>query len=464
MFFATTRSLRDLGSGLASRTRGALSWRRLTGAAGVLIGTTVTINLLRIANTVVLTRLLSPSDYGLAGIVSSVFFIIAMLTDTGCQAFIVRHARGMDSDFLDAVWTIHLVRGLLTAALAVALALPVAALLAKPAIAPLLAVSALSVAIDGASSLSLITALREKLVRRLSALDLATSLVQMGVVLVAAWFLRSVWAIVLAVVATSATRTLASYFVFPNARQRVRFDRAVAGELWRFSRLIAASSTLTLIMSQIDRLVLARVFSLRQFGIYSVAGGLASAPTALVHLYASRIMYPSFAETWRTAPEQLRRVYYDMRGTVFYGYLVAAGGLIGAAPLLVAILYDPRYAGVSFYLRLLSITTAFYMLTRPMNEVLVAAGRVRATLETNVVRVVWLVAAAAIGYATIGPIGVVIALSVIEIPAYLYSAYRLIGIGVFSLGHELVAFGMIGLGLVLGLLAATLLPLAVAIL
>lgn len=443
-------SSRSFANSMMARMRPAFSRRRLTGPSATLIGTTVAMNMLRIGNTMVLTRLLAPADYGLISIIMAIFFVIVMITDTGCQPFVVRHERGLEADFLDTVWTIHLFRGIANALLAIALAVPLARLLDKPALAPLLAVAAVSLAIDGAASLSLFTALRHKMVRKLSLVDFTAFIIQLIVGLVAAWFLRNAWAIIIAIIAQSVARTTASFLVFPDAARRLRFERPIAGELWRFSRMIAASSTLTLIISQVDRLILARLFSLQQFGIYSIAGSLAMAPVMVVHLYTTRIIYPALAETWRTAPEHVRRTFYGIRGAVFYGYLFAAGGLLGSAWLVVRILYDPRYLDAARYLQLLSITTAMIMLTKPMNEFMVAIGHVRMTLEMNIVRLCWLLAAAAAGFALIGPMGIVVALALIELPAYLYGAFRLARLHLFSPVHDLVAFAVVGAGIAVG--------------
>lgn len=441
-----------------ARARAALSWHRLTGPSATLIGTTAAINLLRIVNTIVITRLLSPGDFGLIGIVLSIFFVIAMLTDAGFQAFIVRHARGGEPAFLDAVWTIHVARAAINAAVGVMLALPAAAILGKPQLGPLLAVASLTLAIEGCASLSLLTALRTRMVRRLSLVDLAIFLIQLVAGLIAAWVLRSAWALVLAMFVASLTRVAASYILFPNSRHSLTYDKVIAGELWRFSRVIAASSSLTLIISQFDKLVLARLLPLQQFGVYSLANNLATAPTALVHMYASRILYPALAETWRTRREHVRTLYYDLRGIVFYGYLVAAGGLCGAAPLVVGILYDPRYADAGFYLRLLAITAAMSMMTRPMNELLVATGHVRTTFETNVVRIAWLALAAPIGLVWLGPIGLVAALALIEIPAYAFAAWSMKRHDLFRGAQEVRAFLTIAAGILLGLLAVRIVP------
>src|SRR6476661_5866614 len=108
-----------------------------------------------------------------------------MITDAGFQAYVVRHERD-DPDFEDAIWTIHFGRGLLNAVFAAALAVPLAALLQKAELAPLVAVAAVTFAIDGAASLTLLTALRRRMVRRLSMVDLIAQAGQFVVGLIAA--------------------------------------------------------------------------------------------------------------------------------------------------------------------------------------------------------------------------------------------------------------------------------------
>jgi len=438
--------------------RSMLTRRRVTGPSATLVASVIIMNILRIGNTVILTRLLAPSDYGLMAIIMAIFFVITMVTDTGCQAFIVRHDRGLDRNFLDAIWTVHLLRGMANALVALILAEPLSRILGKPELAPLFSVAAISLAVDGAGSLSLLTALRNGMVRRLSVVDVTCSVIQLVAGLTAAWYLRNAWAMVIATIAQSVARAICSYALFPGSTHRIRFDKDANIELWRFSRMIAASSTLTLIISQIDRLVLARLFSLQQFGVYSIAGSLSNAPTTIAQLYSGRIFYPVIAETWRSDPDGLRNAIYGMRGSVFYAYLLAAGGLIGAAPLVIGILYDPRYAGAATYLQLLAITTAMVMLTKPMNDALVAIGHVRATLEINFVRFGWLIVAGVCGYLALGPFGIVVALSLIEVPAYILGATKLARLRMFRPQYDMLAFSVIAIGALLGLLASHALP------
>lgn len=446
-----------------ARASRAYMRRKLTSPSAVLVGATAIQNLLRLVSAVILTRILSPEAYGTIAIIMSFFFVITMLTDTGCQAFIIRHTRGLESVFLDAVWTIHVFRGLGSALIAVALAFPVAYFLARPELAILIGIASISLLIDGFVSLSLMTALRTNMVQRLSLLDVFVAAIQFVVAIAAALMLESVWALIIAIITASLVRTLGSYILFPKAVRRFRVDLGITKELWSFSRVIVASSALTLVISQLDRVILAKVMPISDFGVYAVAGTLATAPIVLVHVYTSRILYPMLANVWRTAPTALLECFYASRGIVTYTYLAATGVLIGSAPLVVQILYDPRYEQAGVYVRLLTISTALLMLTKPMNELMVASGRARMTLEMNIVRIAWLVTVMPIGFLNLQAGGVVAALGLVEVPAYLYGSYRLAQSGLYDPSWEIIAFGTIGAGVVAGLVIQIAAPMATAL-
>lgn len=439
----------------ASVTHRLFRRERLTSPSSVLVGTNAASNLLRLVSTILLTRLLAPDAFGLIAIIGSFFYVITMVTDAGFQAYIVRHERD-DPHFVDAIWTIHFSRGVLNACAAALLATPIAWLLRKPELAPLAAAAAVTFAIDGLASLTLLTALRRNMVRRLSLVDLGAQVTQFIVGVAAAWLLRNAWALVVSLVASSCFRTLASYMFFPDSRRRFRMDRPLAVELWRFSRVIAASSMLTLAIAQIDKLVLGRAMSLDQFGIYAIAVNLAAAPTMIANQYVSRIFYPNMAETWRRQPDAMQSQSYKLRGILFYGYLFCGGALIGGAPLLIRLLYDARYLHAGFYLQLLAISSTLVILTSSALHTLVAVGEVRYSLLSNVVRLTWLLPVGLGGLLIFGPIGLIVALALVELPPYLYLSWQLIARHLFNFRSELVSWAAAFAGILLGLAAVQL--------
>lgn len=434
---------------LPHRARAGLAMVRalLLRDTNLVIATVVATNLLRMVSSVVLTRLLMPEAFGIVGLIGSISFILSMMSDLGFQAFVVRHRDGDQARFLDVIWTIRLIRSIVLTIVLVALARPIAAAFGNPGVATAIAVSALQFAIEGVSSLSLVTALRERQLARLSLLDVAGAVVQFGVSVALASMWRSYWSMVAAILIASLARTLLSYALFPGSVRRVGFDRGYTAELWRFARYVTGSSIITMLLVQSDKVVLARVVPLDVLGRYMLAGNLALAPMAFTAAYASRVLFPLYARTWRERPDSLRDLSYAARMRVSAAYMAGVGGLIGFAPALVSVLYDPRYAEVAVYLRLLAMTPFLALASHSANEVLTASGRVHVTMHANVAKLLWLAVAGTGALLAMGPIGLIAAVGFLELPTTLYNWVQLHRFGLLRLGREmaLLAVGVVGI-------------------
>lgn len=426
-----------------------------TGAAASVLFSVLITNVLRIVSSMTLTRLLDSHAYGVVGVITSIAYMLAMLTDIGLLGFIVRHAKGDDPTFLDEVWTIRLVRGIGLTLLMIAVARPGAALLGKPELAPVVAIWAVSFTLDGLSSLAFATAVRNKQLWRLSSLELSANVVTLIVSIATALLCRSYWALIAGMITGQVVKTVLSYIVFPRTRRRIRINPARSAELWRFSRFIAMSSVLSLLILQSDKLVLARLMPLSAYGLYAIAVTLAAAPGAIASPYATRVLYPTYSKAAREAPDTLRRLFYQARRKVVLLYMFGVGGLLGSAQLVINILYDPRYQSVAPFLQWITLSTALRITNNAANEMLIAVGQMRATFFANVCRVIWLVIGGAIGLMT-GKVMLLVAIvGTVEIPGmlcYWIFLYRQHLLNLREEGYGLAA-GACGLGL--GLLVST---------
>jgi lipopolysaccharide exporter len=433
----------------ASLVIGSVRRRLRVSGSSALAFSTIINNLVRIVSSMCLTRLLAPEVYGIAGLIFSIFSTINMVTDLGVQAYVVRHPRSDDPHFLDSVFTMHAIRGAILTVVSMLLAWPLSLLLAKPQLVLPLVVSSLIFIIDGQISLHQFRGLRDGKVQRFAMMDVATGISQTAVAIALAFFLRNIWAIVGSMIVASSVKAYVSYVFFSGGRHSIRRDREIAADLWRFSRVIAVSSALTLVITQIDKLALGRILPLSQFGIYIVAASLASAPAAFAFNYASAIVYPALSAASREG-ESIAEAYYRGWGRFFYLYAFGGGGLIGVADLLVRFLYDPRYLAAAHYLSILAVSTALMMATRSMESVEVAKGRPRIGVELNSVRIMWLVAGSLLAFSRASPLIFVLTIGLVEVPAYAYAAWRLARIRVIRWPRELSLFLTILAGVALG--------------
>ncbi len=206
---------------------------------------------------------------------------------------------------------------------------------------------------------------------------------------------------------------------------------------------------MTLVIAQLDKLALGRILSLSEFGVFVIASSLAAAPTVFAFNYASTIVYPAIASAWRDE-QCIRSAYYRCWGRFFYLYAFAAGGLIGASELLVALLYDDRYLTAGKYLTILAVSTGLAIVTRPMEAVQVASGRQRAAIEFNALRLAWLGSGAAVALARSEPIVLVFALGLLEVPPYCFGLLKMARLQQVRWLRELTFLATLASGFVIG--------------
>src|SRR5476649_1565669 len=66
---------------------------------------------MRLAGTLVLTRLFAPQLFGVLAVASAVQVAIGLLTDIGLRQALIRSPNGHDRRFLDTAWTVQILRG-----------------------------------------------------------------------------------------------------------------------------------------------------------------------------------------------------------------------------------------------------------------------------------------------------------------------------------------------------------------
>ena len=416
---------------------------KLGGETSIVASTVIMQNVLRLVGSIIMTRLLTAEAFGVVGIITSVVVTVGMLSDVGITAFIMRHRGADDKDFIDELWTLRLVRSIFLTVIVVLAAYPVAHFLGKPELQYAIALSSLMFIIEGLDSLGAILALKGRQQKRLSQLDLLAQTLNLTFTIILAVVLRSFWAIIIGNLVGQMVRVGLSYYMFPDIRHRWRFSINRAGEMWKFSRFITGSTILTLIISQTDKVVLAKVFSLEMFGLYMLAAGLAMVPAGVAGAYGERILLPRYSETARHNPESLRQAYYAQRIKVHLLYACGVGLLAGCAPLIIEILYDSRYRDAALYFQILLLGSFFLFGNLAANHVMIAKSNSFFTLATNMVRLSFLCVAGYVAFRGYGPVGLIATVASIELVVQIYAWIVLYKHGLLTISKE---FAIIGVG------------------
>lgn len=354
--------------------------------------------LIRLGSSLVLTRLLNPEAYGVVAILSSVAFVLELISDVGTVALLVRHPRGGEPQFIHTLWTIRFLRSAMNFGLLYAFAPRIATLYETPFLAEPLRDYSFTFLLAGLQSMSFLLAQRDQRSRIFNYAELVTNAAMTVSVVLLAWALRDYYAFVYGALVQRALLSLASLLYYRDVGVSFAWDREAVRDQFKFARVVLPSSLLTIALSQYDRVILLKLFDLALLGLYGLAAGIIAPVAGLTSKNSRVVLYARCAEYVRADPSSVVQRYYGentklMRLGVLFPALVA-----GFAPAIVGTLYDSRYAEAGPILMLMALATVLGGFENPAENLLVAAGRTHVVLMANAIRVVVLPISTLLGY------------------------------------------------------------------
>ncbi|MEO0689474.1 MAG: oligosaccharide flippase family protein [Pseudomonadota bacterium] len=441
---AIIETLRDRASRLFGH-EASLYGKVTRGASWVMAGHGAELAM-RLASSLILTRLLSPAAFGIMATAQVFIYTAIMVSDVGIRALVITHEDSDDAGFLRTVWSFQIVRGVVLTALVVTLGqlLGVAQELgwfsadnsfAEPILPSLLAVLGVTLAIDGLRSTNEHVLERDLRQDFLVKLDTSVKILGIFATVLAVWITRSVWGFVYATVITAFLRTLLSLQVVPGPRMRWHWDKAYIGYIIKRGKWIGVSSWTTLATNLADKVLIGAFFGNQVLGVYTLAHTLADAFHALMTRIANSIAMPAIRQMLTRAQEQFESVFLRLR-TPIHAVSAAVGlSLIALADTIVSGLYDERYQLAGPMLAILALKYLIFHLS--LNCFVLEARREFGRLATfNMIRMVALWTFA-FGLAYAGRLeGLILLIAVNHIVERSLASYRLVSVGLIKLRTE----------------------------
>ena len=435
---------------LRARLPGLLG--KAKGNSGVLFGTQLAQALLRLVSFPIIAYFLDPDDYGVSLVVGSLLLTLTFLSETGAAPFTIRTDEGDEPRSLDTVWTISVIRGVLIGGV-LFLSAPFAAdLLDDERVKHALRIGAIGAFLFESRSLGHVLEQRYQNERKNALIRLGIAVATLPVQVGLAVWLEDWRALVWGIVFMNAASFVTSFLCYP-VRHRFALDRTVALSLWRFSRMIAASSAVTLVMLQFDKYFILAVASLTVAGLFNNANNLIGVVEDLIRRHARSVFMPLAAARLRNG-ERGPEVFYGPLRLVRPLLVILCCGGITAGPAVIDVLLPARYAGAGVFLSLLSLRGALIAIAQPQTSFLVADGGQRRVFYADTARLVWTVAAGVLGYLAFGVTGLVLGVALRDLPPIVIQTHALMQRGVFSWRAEVSVLFAALVGLALGAAAS----------
>src|SRR5579872_1511317 len=277
--------------------------RKIARSAVFMVALRGAFRLIGLLSSLILLRLLAPSDFGVVGLITAALAILEILSELSFEAGLVRMA-APQRIYYDTAWTLGLLRNAVMA-LAIALSGPwLAAFIADPRVVSLAYVLAGITLLQGLSNVGVVDFQRRLEFDRFFRFQIFGKLAGAIVVLPLAFILRNYWALMAGIAATRLSMTALSYAMSPY---RPRLSLAGWRELFDFSKWLLVANVEWVVDSYAMTFLTGRVAGPAAIGLYQVANRVASLPASEVAAPIRGPMYAGMSRAVHDLPQFQRQ-------------------------------------------------------------------------------------------------------------------------------------------------------------
>ncbi len=370
--------------------------------------------------TLVVIRLLSPTDYGLVAMAGLSISFLMLIGDLGVGPVVVQ-ARALKRPQLQTLFAVALSAYLLGAIVAYASAPLVAAFFVEPRLISIVRALSFSFVFVGIYAVPQALMLRTLEFGRKAKIDVLATLVSSAVALTLALDGWGAWSLVGSALAGHAFRAVAFQIVHPCLF--LPFPSfSVIGEVVHFGGLITVDRILWFGYTKLDTAIAGRALGGELVGIYSVAVSLASIPLDKVMSIVTQVSFSAFSRA-QDDRETLRAGMFHALESVSLLAFPTFLGMAAVAPEAFAVLVGPKWASAVIPFQILCLALPFRALGLLFAPALFGTGHPRVAVENNAITLASVAAGLIIGVQW-GVDGLCVGWMVGYVPAFCVAAYR----------------------------------------
>lgn len=336
-----------------------------------------TVKGLGLLSTLVMARILMPSDYGLVAMSMLVVGLIDSLIDFGVDTNLLR-LRTIDRDDIDSAWTLRIIQGAVIAAL-LATAAPFAArYFGEPRIIPIIQILAACLLVANFSNIGLVLARREFKFSIEYQFHIIVKILSVLATIGSAMILRDYRALVIGIAAGHVFGVLYSFIIHPY-RPRWNVSRIVS--MWSFSKWMLVYWIANYAAKKADEILAGRMSDAHGLGIYAVGSDIGQMATAEIGPPMMRALLPTLSSI-QDDPERMKSGLMKTIGAINALILAVGFGLAAVSTSATIVLLGPNWIAAADFLALFAIIGSIRISIISIPSYLLVAGktRVHATL------------------------------------------------------------------------------------
>jgi len=280
----------------------------------------------RSISSIILARLLLPSDFGILAVAVAIVSMMQGLITTGFGSALIQKQEKPE-DFLNTAWTFELAKYFILFFILFFLAPLFALFFKEPAVIAVLRLISFSLIFQGLTNIGIIYFRKKLDFKRQFIFNVVPQIIYIIVVIPLAFILRNVWALAWASVVRGLVVCAISYIMHPY-RPRLDFNINNAKELFNFGKWILGSSIIVMIRNQGITMFVGKFLGIPMLGFYNRADAFSTALFQQLILIIWQVGYPAYSQLQKVAARLKKAYLLTLKLLTFFGLPMASGLLI----------------------------------------------------------------------------------------------------------------------------------------
>jgi len=326
---------------------------------------------LRFVITMMLARLLTPSDFGVVGMLAIFIGLSLAFVESGFPFALIQQKEIFEID-ISSVFYFNIAMGLLCAVLLSMAAPSIAAFYHIPVLKPLTWLISANLFIGSLGSVQNTLLIKELNFKKICMISISSTIISGIVALILAWRQYGIWSLgIQTILATTITTIL--LWTWSSWRPRLIFSIQSIRKLFKYSSYILFTVLADVLYTRLSTIVIGKWYSASDLGFFTRADQTQQLPGGLILRSISRIAFPVFAAARDDKVMLKAGIKKAITATMFINIPLMFGLVVTAKPLIL-ILFGNQWVPCVPYLQILSIGGILLPVDVMNMNVLIAQG------------------------------------------------------------------------------------------
>ena len=172
--------------------------------------------------------------------------------------------------------------------------------------------------------------------KKIALLNLITEFLGIIVVIILAYYLRSVWALLFGIVFSSFTKMILSYRI-AEKNPTFSFDSKLAWELFHYSKYLTGAGVLVFLTTRLDDGLVGKLLGMKELGFYINAYFFGNLPATHITAILAQLIFPTYSH-YSQDQEKLNRLFLRVLKVVSVTTIPAAFGILALSDEIASVL------------------------------------------------------------------------------------------------------------------------------